>query len=294
MNNQLNNQDEKNQQLDISSNNISRTILFSNLFTEIDEFKSLINSEVSNSSNLPSFSSIPIPSFNPQIIFSFFPDNFESKNEYFDSESKQLAEMEIKTWCKSKEISYELLSESLRLWNKSLTGEFPTLDIIIDNFSTKLCSHALFVPLDFRKEIVRYFLCNFGRMPNCLETEAIINYRIIHKGNFPSEEELETTIKRTLEFDINPEEFHQKDKNYIPVANIELIKTEVLDSKETVGCALCFDQINNGSKYIKLNPCGHYFHAISKDCLDDKCIIDWMKTHKTCPVCRCEIKILDN
>ena len=44
-------------------------------------------------------------------------------------------------------------------------------------------------------------------------------------------------------------------------------------------CVLCYDKIEEGMGHNKWR-CTHIFHK--------KCIIDWEKSYKSCPVCRCE------
>lgn len=205
------------------------------------------------------------------------------------AEIRQLSELEMKSWCKSEKISDEVIRVANKLWSKSKTGTFPTLDMFVNSLFNTLCMHASTISTEEKKKLVEHFLVNFGKMPGCMETESAIIFNSLH-GHYPTEEELQTTMQRTMEFAMNPEEFHQKDKKYVPVANLSQLKpNKNLD--EDTDCSLCFDTIEKGSSYYKLNPCGHIFHADSKSCLEGKSIMDWMNTHKTCPVCRTEIVV---
>ena len=49
-------------------------------------------------------------------------------------------------------------------------------------------------------------------------------------------------------------------------------------------CSICLTEISNEQDTILL-PCGHMFH--------DKCIVQWLKIHNTCPLCRYEIQSND-
>lgn len=46
-------------------------------------------------------------------------------------------------------------------------------------------------------------------------------------------------------------------------------------------CPICLDDFKD-RKTVERQRCNHYFHK--------ECINEWLKTHHTCPVCRCEIR----
>jgi hypothetical protein len=50
-------------------------------------------------------------------------------------------------------------------------------------------------------------------------------------------------------------------------------------------CVVCMGEYNNREKLRRL-PCSHDFHS--------KCIDKWLKSNKTCPVCRDEVKAENN
>lgn len=58
----------------------------------------------------------------------------------------------------------------------------------------------------------------------------------------------------------------------------KLIESKEVEIKENTLCAVCFDKTN---KLIINIKCSHTFHK--------KCIIEWLKTNKLCPVCRVNI-----
>lgn len=48
--------------------------------------------------------------------------------------------------------------------------------------------------------------------------------------------------------------------------------------EEHIDCSICLDNISNGAHHL---VCGHIFHS--------KCIQNWVRYHKTCPMCRVTI-----
>ena len=51
---------------------------------------------------------------------------------------------------------------------------------------------------------------------------------------------------------------------------------------QTTICVVCMDHLYDGNKITRL-PCHHYFHRA--------CIHQWLSHKKSCPTCRCAIKI---
>lgn len=63
-------------------------------------------------------------------------------------------------------------------------------------------------------------------------------------------------------------------------AVLELPTVEILSEQETILCAICKDMVNVGETATKL-PCGHGYHG--------DCIVPWLGSRNTCPVCRFEL-----
>ncbi|PSR89638.1 E3 ubiquitin-protein like [Actinidia chinensis var. chinensis] len=60
-----------------------------------------------------------------------------------------------------------------------------------------------------------------------------------------------------------------------------LEKVVVRDGLGSVdGCAICLDEFHVGSEVIRM-PCSHVYH--------DDCIVSWLKTSNSCPLCRYEM-----
>jgi len=62
--------------------------------------------------------------------------------------------------------------------------------------------------------------------------------------------------------------------------NDKYSKKNQKNEKELPNCCICITDINLGEMTVML-PCGHMFH--------DKCVVSWLKSNNTCPVCRFEL-----
>jgi len=79
------------------------------------------------------------------------------------------------------------------------------------------------------------------------------------------------------------EEFLRNDPNrYGPppasdtaISNLKKKKFE--NAQESKACTVCQDDYNEQDELVEM-PCGHEFH--------DNCVVNWLKLHNTCPVCR--------
>lgn len=199
-----------------------------------------------------------------------------------------IAKLEM-SWCKAKEISNSLIYDAISLWKTSKTGNFPTLNDITEYYMNKSCLCVQDIEPETRKRFLTHHISLYGRLPYCIETETSMMYHAIH-NEFPSEEELNNTFQRTYEFGMNPEEFHAKDKKIIPVANLDKMKSDVMqECKDYPTCTICQSQIEKGEKYYKLKPCNHYFHA--DNCLGECTIINWLSKNRKCPMCKTEVVV---
>ncbi|KAG8371332.1 hypothetical protein BUALT_Bualt13G0076700 [Buddleja alternifolia] len=52
---------------------------------------------------------------------------------------------------------------------------------------------------------------------------------------------------------------------------------------ESVGCSICLDEYKDGESLATIDACEHMHHA--------SCIIPWLITHDTCPICRSRTSI---
>lgn len=59
------------------------------------------------------------------------------------------------------------------------------------------------------------------------------------------------------------------------------IDEELLRGESNTECTICQDEVKVGEKAAFL-PCKHWFH--------DECVVPWLKSHNTCPICRAPIE----
>lgn len=137
--------------------------------------------------------------------------------------------------------------------------------------------------------IKKLYLQKQGTFYRCAELPFVYQYFILHK-DIPNEEELIEFVQNTLQFELNPEEFHQKDKVLVPTLNLDKLSPIVKDSYIDSICSLCQNEIGNNS-FFKIPPCNHIFHATKEACLGESSILDWLSTNTQCPNCKTKVSI---
>ena len=99
---------------------------------------------------------------------------------------------------------------------------------------------------------------------------GLSDFVIVSRINFQNEEENkcvkveQSIIEKLKHFKMDKKQCKQKENGEM----------------EFPKCIICLLEINEGIDSILL-PCEHIYH--------EKCIIQWFKTHNTCPLCRFEI-----
>lgn len=165
------------------------------------------------------------------------------------------------------------------------------VNFVYDNRCT--CGRFEGYIIDQIKSCIEHTLFIKGKLLNCNEFGIVLEYFVIHK-RIPTDDEIEYCIRREMDFVISPEEFHQKDKMFIPAKNIE--KLPLLDyckkeNEEDDCCSICQDNFEDKQKIIKLLPCNHTFHYNNLDCLESKSIINWLENYNFCPLCKTKVNI---
>ncbi|GAA0167925.1 hypothetical protein LIER_22759 [Lithospermum erythrorhizon] len=62
------------------------------------------------------------------------------------------------------------------------------------------------------------------------------------------------------------------------------VETMLYKSHESqVDCSICLGIFEDGEELKTLSPCNHYYHS--------KCVDDWLKIKKTCPLCRTPVGV---
>ena len=67
---------------------------------------------------------------------------------------------------------------------------------------------------------------------------------------------------------------------YVAIGTDIDIETTIIVTDKTETCPICLE--DNTSSVRKINDCGHRFCA--------PCIEKWLSSHKTCPICKIELK----
>lgn len=144
---------------------------------------------------------------------------------------------------------------------------------------------------NYIKNITVDFVMLHGFYPSCNYFSYYIEFFIIH-NRIPTDDELSSFIERAREFNISPEDFHQKDKLLVPTLNIDKLVVEEfsnISSPVNDCCAICREDFHPQTKTIKLSPCNHLFHSNNSECLQDASIINWLHSYNFCPLCNTKI-----
>lgn len=150
------------------------------------------------------------------------------------------------------------------------------------------CFQLSYYSEDDIDDMLYHYLFSEARIPSCQEIFPILEYYST-MNRYPNPEELQTYAINRLAFYLNPEEYHQQDKEHVPVLHPERIPLSV-HYGDPVGCGICQDDISEGQKKIVLKKCKHVFHAESVECLETASIFNWFKTESKCPMCKSDVK----
>ena len=213
---------------------------------------------------------------------------------YVTPQTIQLAEAEIRAWCSATPIPHPLVRLVLRLWRESENGQFPSLNRLVEFALDRGCLCLRQYPVADQRACLSYFLTTYGVVPSCPATAAAMEFYHLHAHAWPTQEQLDLTMRRQFELMNDPAGFAAADKLHIPTPNLAALQPEELRPEETANCALCQEAIEAKQPCFRLQPCGHVFHAESKACLGGCNIVTWLGEHRTCPICRAEVKIIPN
>jgi len=178
----------------------------------------------------------------------------------------------------------------LDLYYETQAYDFPCIDEIVDRLFTMRCSCVSSYPSNIIKKVIKQCILYEGKVPSCELYPQYVEYYILH-GRIPNNNELEEYIRRLIEFSRNPEEFHQKDKTFVPALNVDKLPIEKYKCKgndEDI-CCICQDEFKEDQDIITLLPCKHKFHNKDEECLEGGSIITWLDNHNVCPLCKSHI-----
>ena len=171
---------------------------------------------------------------------------------------------------------------------------FPDIDEFLNKVFYERCQCLYSYPQDILKKIFDLYVMTHARIPKCNEINFLIEFFIIHKS-LPSDEELTEHIRRSIEFSTSPEDFHQRDKEFVPTIGIDKLPTyqykkNTDSTQDNDCCAICRDDFQENQTIIQLKPCGHLFHSSNDECLEGASIRNWLEKYNHCPQCRTKIK----
>ena len=180
---------------------------------------------------------------------------------------------------------------------------FPDTDQFIDEIYKNICicvnryavNYSYIQNTNIIKDVFRDFIILYGYFPSCNYIDHYIQFFIMHK-RIPTIDELNEYLRRLHEFSNSPEDFHQKDKQFVPTIGINKLPTYEfsLIPKENIlndCCAICRDDFQQSTKVIQLTPCNHLFHSNCSECLEEASIINWLNNHNFCPLCKSKISL---
>ncbi len=185
-------------------------------------------------------------------------------------------------------ISNEVKITVLELYHETNGFEFPDIDLIVNNLFEKRCACVRNYPQNYVKKVIKQCILYIGSLPSCELYPQYIEYYVLH-GRIPNDEELEEFIRRVIEYSRNPEEFHQKDKQFVPALNVDKLPREIYVKKEDKACCICQEDFIDGQEIITLLPCKHQFHNKDNECLEGGSILTWLEKYNYCPMCKVKI-----
>lgn len=187
------------------------------------------------------------------------------------------------------EPSNQLLYLVLTLWERSGRTRFPALNEmvseIVQDYTDDLFRSEL--NMDDLYNIIEHWIVHFSYIPAYHECIYIHEFFTLNHF-FPDRQELQSFITRTIQFYLNPEAFHQQDKELVPTLFAERIP-QYTNADETCICSICQDEIKLGTKCMQLPQCKHTFHAESTDCLEEGSIYTWLSRSNKCPLCKTKV-----
>jgi len=189
-------------------------------------------------------------------------------------------------------LTVEVKNSILELYYETNAYELPDIDQIINKLFENRCACVMEYPHNYVKKVIKQCILYTGSLPSCELYPQYIEYYVLH-GRIPTDEELEEFIRRVIEYSRNPEEFHQKDKEFVPALNVDLLPIDkYVKMDEEKVCCICQEDFSEGQEVITLLPCKHQFHNKSEECLEGGCILTWLGKYNYCPLCKTKVNAL--
>jgi hypothetical protein len=230
---------------------------------------------------------------------------FELRNEWKEKNNI----IEINDVDRDREISVSIKNILLDFYNSGNVNSstnieeerFPNLEEFIEKLYAFKCDCLIQYESENLKKVIEHYCLLYGKYPSCNTIPYILEFYIIQK-RVPTQEELEDLVYRTIQFSLNPEEYHQRDKEFIPTIGVDKLpifiykdfieKHSSKDNKLCQNtCAIGQDDFLEKQSIMKLVPCGHLFHSTNSECLENASIRNWLEKYNYCPLCKQKIKI---
>lgn len=220
-------------------------------------------------------------------------DEYElAENHFSNLRESFMDEIEMKTEGYDYRLTKEVKNSVLELYYATNAYELPDIDQIIDKLFENRCSCVLDYPHIYIKKVIKQCILYTGGLPSCELYPQYIEYYVLH-GRIPIDEELEEFIRRVIEYSRNPEEFHQKDKEFVPALNVDLLPVEkYIKIEKEQACCICQEDFCEEQDIITLLPCKHKFHNKSEECLEGGSVLTWLEKYNYCPMCKTKVNAL--
>ena len=236
---------------------------------------------------------------------SYSEDEYELAANYFnsmkyldeeDNEDDEQDEPEDVTWIQP---CANVLNVMLEYWDTHARQCFPNMDELVVIILNEVLEYAVMnISIEDLSGIIQHYIPTLGYLPSTTYLDTIFEYFLIH-GEYPTPDELNATIRRTMSFFSNSQAYHQSDKVIVPTQHIDRLP-KYSNSNPTAFCGICQDTIQLSQQVIKLTPCGHEFHATASDCLQSEedsqpttdengSIIKWLNNSNKCPMCKTQV-----
>ena len=106
----------------------------------------------------------------------------------------------------------------------------------------------------------------------------------IYESEYPTKEEFLLFIHNLVSMHVNAEQYCVDNRQAVPATGIENLRPCICDTDDNM-CSVCMYPVMRGQS-VYILPCGHVFHGIAGECLEDSgTIINWLRLHPTCPNC---------
>jgi hypothetical protein len=219
----------------------------------------------------------------PMSTFTFTDDEYQMATHYFNG----------LLWNEDNAMvvaSINVLHVILEYWEINERNAMPTFEEIVELILSEVTNAIeINTPMDEVRSIIASWLENYGCTPALVDIDHIYEYYLLHH-DYPTQEQLDEIVIRTLRFYTNPEAYHQEDKIHVPALNVDKI-LKVENQENDLVCSICQEEIEQKQLMIKLPPCNHAFHASPQQCLDGLSIFTWLGQHNMCPLCKTKVEV---